>query len=596
MTYHRLIPLIPLALAAGCKDTIDLDPLDAAPVVESTVRPSPIYGGTLTITADNLALAADPDRDVVHVVDLDAGTSEHTVALQPGDHPHRIAIGGSGKAHVVLRGAGGIATIDPVAGTVVGRHAVCAEPRGIAFNDADASLYVACATGDVVRLSEAGVEQERWQLEPDLRDVIVVDGQVKVSLFRAAAILGLDGSRMDIPTNGDQTPRVAWRTWVTSSGDIAVLHQVASTRPVPINPDPEDLPEDGSPYGGGGGECQLGIVNSAITTFSQGFATTTVLVDSNLTVDAVFAADNSQVVMAAPGVIRPEDIVEPKPKKGGFNTIDVDFGTSVPRSTVRVNPKDDPGCFSDSTPEHDYGQATAVATTLTGLVVIQSREPAQLVVMDVFGSSPTTIPLQGESRFDTGHEIFHRATDSGLSCASCHPEGTDDGHVWTFTELGPRRTQPIDVGLEDTAPYHWDGDMPDVDVLMAEVLAHRMGGKRQSSARSDSFTRWLFAQQQPAAGTLADGSLVASGKALFDSYDCGKCHTGSGLGGQRTETIAGEAKQVPTLRRVSLHPPYMHDGRSPTLEAAIRDMIATTKHTTAPDADVAAIAAYLRTL
>jgi hypothetical protein len=40
----------------------------------------------------------------------------------------------------------------------------------------------------------------------------------------------------------------------------------------------------------------------------------------------------------------------------------------------------------------------------------------------------------------------------------------------------------------------------------------------------------------------------------------------------------------------------MHDGRARTLEAAVRDMITTTKGTDAPDADVAAIAAYLRTL
>ena len=59
---------------------------------------------------------------------------------------------------------------------------------------------------------------------------------------------------------------------------------------------------------------------------------------------------------------------------------------------------------------------------------------------------------------------------------------------------------------------------------------------------------------------------------------------------------SGEAKQVPTLRRVSLHPPYMHDGRAKTLEAAIQDMVTTTKNTTASDADVAAMAAYLRTL
>src|SRR5687768_5371914 len=101
--------------------------------------------------------------------------------------------------------------------------------------------------------------------------------------------------------------------------------------------------------------------------------------------------------------------------------------------------------------------------------------------------------------FDTGHEIFHRVTESNLSCVSCHPDGTDDGHVWQFVGLGPRRTQSLDIGIEGTAPFHWDGDMDDLDVLMTEVLAHRMGGLRQSEARADSFTRWLFEQERPVA-------------------------------------------------------------------------------------------------
>lgn len=601
---HRYsLPLLASVLTlnlAGCSDNIDLDPLDNAPVVESTVRPAPIYGGTLTVTSDGVAIAADPDRDALHIVDLDAGAVTHTVALAPGDRPHRVALGSAGQAHVVLRGGGGFATVDLDAGTVTARHSVCSEPRGIAFHAGQSALYVACADGLVVKLSEAGQEQQRWQLEPDLRDVVIAGGEVKISLFRAAALVGLDGSRIDIPNQGDNINHVAWRTWVTASGEIAMLHQIASTAEVPIDPAPEELPDGGSPYGGGDGPCRMGIVNTAVTRFVDGLPiTTNMLFDSNLTVDAVISADGTIMAMAVPGVIRPEDRVQ-KVEKKGRNNVDFDFGVSFTPSAVRVDPTDTPGCGDffggGGGEEYDYGQVTAVAFTASDRLVVQSREPARLVVMDPFGSERVAIPLPGESRFDTGHEIFHRATDSGLSCASCHPEGTDDGHVWTFSNLGPRRTQPIDVGLRDTAPYHWDGDMADVDVLMSEVLAHRMGGKRQSTARSDSFTRWLFDQQQPAASTFADASLVASGEALFRAYDCTKCHNGEALGGQRTETIAGEAKQVPTLRRVSLHPPYMHDGRSATLEAAIQDMVETTRHTSAPDADVAAMAAYLRTL
>lgn len=582
MTRLRLFALCSLALAS-CKDAIDLDPLDDTIPVEAAVRPAPILGGTLTLTADGLAIAADPDRDLVHIVDLDAGEVRHTITLEPGDQPHRIALGSDGRAHVVLRGAGGIATIDPRAGKVTARHALCPEPRGIAFHDADASLYVACAGGSLLQLTEAGEVLDRHELEPDLRDVLIVDGEVKVSLFRSAAIVGLDGSRIEIPRIEDSVPHVAWRTWVTADGEIAMLHQTASARPVPIDPGPGDLPDGGAPYGGGG-FCEFGIVNAAITTIHNGTIETTQLLDSNLTVDAAFSPDGYAVAMAVPGVVRPQDQVK---------SADRDEPTAAARPSVRVDPKHEHSCGSGD--ERDYGQATAVAYTAGGRLVIQSREPAQLMIAGPYDY--VTIPLPGEPRFDSGHEIFHRATDSGLSCASCHPEGTDDGHTWNFEGIGLRRTQPLDVGLIDTAPYHWDGDMPDFDVLMSEVLAHRMGGKRQSPERGESFTRWMFAQQRPAAASGHDDpTLAAAGEQLFATYACTKCHDGPGLGGQRTELVAGEMKQVPTLRRISLHPPYMHDGRAATLEAAVRDMIETTHDTTAPDADVDAIAAYMRTL
>ena len=76
-------------LATGCQDTIDLDPLDDSPVVESRVRPAPIIGGTLVVTSDGLAVAADPDRDLLHIVDIDARDELHAVALEPGDQPGR---------------------------------------------------------------------------------------------------------------------------------------------------------------------------------------------------------------------------------------------------------------------------------------------------------------------------------------------------------------------------------------------------------------------------------------------------------------------------------------------------------------------------
>ncbi|MCA9711329.1 MAG: c-type cytochrome, partial [Myxococcales bacterium] len=366
---------------------------------------------------------------------------------------------------------------------------------------------------------------------------------------------------------------VAWRTLVSPTGEVIMLHQLASKDPVPTEPKPDDVGEgEDLPYGGGGGFCEPGIAAAAVTRFTAEGPQTTPLPNARLAVDAAISPTTGWMAVAMPGA--PEG-----------------------SPTVAVMPPEEGGCFLSESPRTDE-QITAVAYDANGTLVMQSREPARLLLQDhTPGGDVIVIDLPGESRYDTGHEIFHRATDSGLSCATCHPEGTDDGHVWVFEGLGKRRTQPLDVDLAGSAPFHWDGDMTDLGVLMEEVLAHRMGGKRQSPARSESFKRWVFEQQRPPADAgLDEPRLVEEGQRLFASLDCVRCHTGAELGGSMTTPVRSVELQVPSLHRVSLRPPFMHDGRSPTLETAVQDMIESTTSADVRSEDVAALTAYMRTL
>ena len=61
------------------------------------------------------------------------------------------------------------------------------------------------------------------------------------------------------------------------------------------------------------------------------------------------------------------------------------------------------------------------------------------------------IVLSMESRADTGHQLFHINAGGGLACASCHPEGGEDGRVWKFACQGERRTQSIRGAISGTA-------------------------------------------------------------------------------------------------------------------------------------------------
>jgi len=100
--------------------------------------------------------------------------------------------------------------------------------------------------------------------------------------------------------------------------------------------------------------------------------------------------------------------------------------------------------------------AIAVAFTLDDVLVVQSRQPAQLYLPGL----DQKIDLASDSVADTGHAVFHANAGAGIACASCHLEGGDDGRVWTFDSSGERRTQSLRGGILGTEPFHWDGTRP----------------------------------------------------------------------------------------------------------------------------------------
>ena len=83
------------------------------------------------------------------------------------------------------------------------------------------------------------------------------------------------------------------------------------------------------------------------------------------------------------------------------------------------------------------------------------------------------------------------------------------------------------------------------------------------------------------------------------------CHQGVNIGGNLFQrhgifhplaSPQPEILRVPSLRNVATTPPYFHDGSAPTLEKAVRRMGVAQLNSTLTNPQVAAIAAYLRTL
>jgi cytochrome c553 len=234
-------------------------------------------------------------------------------------------------------------------------------------------------------------------------------------------------------------------------------------------------------------------------------------------------------------------------------------------------------------------------------LVAQTREPAAIYVLSGDGGSPIMLP--GNSVADTGHNLFHReaSSTSAIACASCHPEGSDDGHTWVFDSIGQRRTQRLGGDLFDTAPFHWDGDMSGLGAIMDEVFVNRMGGTRQGPRHVSAMERWMGTMPTvPISLPNASDAQIKHGADLFVKAGCQTCHSGSMFtNNQNADVGTGKAFQVPSLIGVGNRAPYLHDGCAATLKDRFGPCGGGDKHGHTSDlseADIDDLVAYLETL
>jgi mono/diheme cytochrome c family protein len=592
-------------------------PVRLSKLVTADRPPPPISGGSLAVLGDgSLAVAADPDRDAVYIVDPHALDSR-MISFAMGSEPGRVVLDSHGQAHVALRNSGTLARIDLKTATIASETKVCSLPRGVAFDGAKDAILVACASGELVSLSATShAELARSFVGVDLRDV-VVDGSGNrfVSRYRSAELLRLNAegtiakqtaplqtraSRFEVTVTNDAerssdgiepkggfgaprevtlSPQLAWKTVQAPDGTPVMLHQQSQDDEVVI-----------SSSGGYGGGCQT-ITHAGITKYdAEGNAGPSMgLGGAALVVDVAVAKSGRWLAVAKPGAylrgeqpsveVLPANLSSNLPSGAPANVKDV--ATPLADAGVGVALDGGSGFPGGATCMTGWGdgqdmQATAVAFDDNDTLYVFSREPAQLRVYESQGNQFDAFPqffesqsvaLSTKSVRDTGHELFHADVGTGLACASCHGEALDDGHVWNFRDVGPRRTQNMRGGLLKTLPLHWEGDLSSFQNLVDEVMTRRMGGFAVEPRFGDALAGWL--DKQPAL-VMGSGDAVAAqrGKVLFESPEvaCASCHSGATLTNNETVDVGTGGKfQVPSLNGVALHAPFMHDGCAATM-------------------------------
>jgi Cytochrome c len=594
-----------------------LQPAFGKTVVAST-PPPPVSGGTLLVLRDGKhAVAADPARDAIYVVDLAARSVLHTIPLRIGDEPGRVVEDGAGHVHVALRGGGALATVDPLAGSILERRPACPAPRGVAWDSSTNSVWVACATGELVSLPAAGGGPIlQATVERDLRDVMVGGGSLSVSTFRTAEVLrvspaGSVARRDPLPSPDSQfLPHVAWRTIAGPAGAVIAVHQASTTQSLsttvqggygggcglsagqllagssggaggsssgaPVAPVPaDDAGEDGAaglptPPSSGSSGCYMTV--DAVTNRASGGAPTSQPPPAGgpcgpetgavVGVLTVVASDGTVTVNTKFAGVLPVDVAV---SKDGSRLAAVAAGNAFTQGLSTIFEFD--GCGVPQSAPQSSLQATAVAFDPAGDLIVQTGEPASLVVFASSADSGTTISLSGDSRADTGFDIFHTQAGGMIACASCHPEGGDDAHVWLLNGES-RRTPSLRGTIAGTAPYHWPGDEPTLDVLVNDVYTKRMSGASLSSDQMSAVNGWVQRIPAPPAPSWVGANAVARGKTLFESASvgCTTCHSGPKFTNNETMDVGtGGLFQVPPLVGVGWRAPLFHDGCATTL-------------------------------
>lgn len=555
-----LLVLGAAATAGGCAE----DPpvvVEEIPVAEAAEAPPVVSGGSMTLTRDGrFAVIADNSADAVYFVTLDDLALVDAVELEPGDEPGRVIEGTDGELFVALRRGGAVVRISASSRETV-RADVCPSPRGMAWDADTRELHVACAGGALLTLNAELERVAERRLEADLRDVVVKDGRIFVSQFRSARILEVGAETVGAPPAylSPMLARtfeaaVAYRMKMLPNGQMVMLHQRGLAEEIPTG-----SPNTGQTYYGG--NCDEVIVHAAATVFDD-------------TLRPVTPPDRGTIGT----LVLPLDL---DVSLDGQWVAAVGAGSdelAILRYDAMLNGDAFDNCFdAAAAPLPLLGEPVSVAFTSDNDIIVQTRQPASILRISLATRetvAQTNLPASGGR--DWGHALFNKQAGefSPIACASCHPEGREDGRTWQFANIGARRTQTVAGDVLNTMPLHWDGDMTTLHDLMGEVFVNRMGGVEQPADRVEALGAWMQTLKPLPAAAPADEAAVARGEQLFHNPEvgCVTCHGGASLTSNATVDVGtGKAFQVPTLLGVAHRAPFMHDGCASTLRERFDD-------------------------
>jgi mono/diheme cytochrome c family protein len=165
-----------------------------------------------------------------------------------------------------------------------------------------------------------------------------------------------------------------------------------------------------------------------------------------------------------------------------------------------------------------------------------------------------------------------------MSCHSCHTDGHTNGLL--NDNLGDggfgaaKRVLSL-LGVAETAPWAWSGNMTSLDDQIRKSVRTTMQGQEPRAKDVEALAAYLKTlQAPPPLGKLrgADAAAVERGREVFRAQECASCHapptytTAGAFDVGRPDKLNNRKFNPPSRRGISQRAPYFHDNSAATLE------------------------------
>jgi len=537
-------------------------------------------GSSIALSGDSVAVV-DPDQGGVSF--LDPETLEVRRSVSVGGEPRALLPLASGALLVSNHRGGELVLLE--GGVERTRRAVCAGPWGMA--EAEGFVAVACEWEGTVIAVDPATLAPRTLLSGLRRPraVAAIGAQVWAAEFTGGRVVRSDGRAFPlVPIAAPERPALAAMT-ASLAGALWPEGETIFAAHLLVNNDGAALEKTAADYGSVADANPK--INPTLTDVGSGRSV------------AYAAFDGGARVFNGPSAVASDGEGRLLVAHLGTANVAVLEGAAVIGSfEVGAGPR---GIAVDARRRVAYvDNAHDASVSRVDLTRYGPRQPAGL-------TRARSLPSPFSAAALEGRRLFHDAknphlTPAGVvSCATCHPEGGDDGLVWFIhTDRIPlKRRRTPHLGNARGAPFHWDGQFATLDALVRSTITDLMAG---DALLVDISAIRAYIEQivRPPLGPRPPEAQVALGELVFGAAGCAGCHAAPGFTDNKlhsvlqpmslTEDDRIAAARTPGLRGVFLRAPFLHDGRA-------RDLRDASAHGGAlSPADLDGLVAYLESL